>query len=78
MHASVLAYAQVRRQLSEGIWLLYVVCCCFLLQVPALGWRKRDVNGNLGAYSWLTYSQVMCERKLHVDAAATTTAALPF
>jgi hypothetical protein len=29
---------------------------CF--QVPALGWRKRDVNGNLGAYTWLTYSQV--------------------
>ncbi|KAF6256258.1 hypothetical protein COO60DRAFT_1530236 [Scenedesmus sp. NREL 46B-D3] len=25
--------------------------------VPALGWRKRDVNGNLGAYTWLTYSQ---------------------
>lgn len=26
--------------------------------MPALGWRKRDVNGNLGGYSWLTYSQV--------------------
>jgi hypothetical protein len=28
------------------------------MQVPALGWRKRDANGNLGAYTWLTYSQV--------------------
>jgi hypothetical protein len=35
----------------------YAFCAVFL-QVPALGWRKRDVNGNLGAYSWLTYSQV--------------------
>eukprot|EP00878_Enallax_costatus_P000737 GHUV01000851.1.p1 GENE.GHUV01000851.1~~GHUV01000851.1.p1 ORF type:complete len:760 (+),score=146.74 GHUV01000851.1:92-2281(+) len=25
--------------------------------VPALGWRKRDANGNLGNYTWLTYSQ---------------------
>eukprot|EP00775_Hariotina_reticulata_P005555 gene5555-5792_t len=25
--------------------------------VPALGWRKRDANGNLGPYTWITYSQ---------------------
>jgi long-subunit acyl-CoA synthetase (AMP-forming) len=26
-------------------------------KVPSLGWRKRDAKGNLGPYTWLTYSQ---------------------
>lgn len=41
-----------------------------MFQVPALGWRKRDVNGNLGSYSWLTYSQVSVSLTLTATAAA--------
>ena len=31
--------------------------CCRCVQVPALGWRKRDATGALGPYTWLTYAQ---------------------
>lgn len=49
---------------TTGLWtlpthsLLVLPPSALCLQVPSLGWRKRDVNGNLGSYSWLTYSQV--------------------
>lgn len=28
------------------------------VQMPYLGWRKRDDKGRLGAYTWMTYAQV--------------------
>lgn len=32
--------------------------CPHIVQVPYLGYRKRDDKGRLGGYTWMTYSQV--------------------